>query len=112
LSAFALLAVCGGCAPEAGVQAYGVQGAGQDSYAATGRSRGGDAGVLIAQSAALQDARAFCTAQGRRLLTLGDHVSQEPFSSQVTYTVRFRCPSPGSPELQRPAVNQAPDDLL
>jgi hypothetical protein len=112
VGALALLAVCGGCTSEPGVEGAGVQGAGPDSYMASGRSRGGNSGVLIAQSAALQDARAFCEAQGRRFMALADRVAQAPYSDQVTYTVRFRCPSPGSPELPRPAVNRAPDDLL
>ena len=68
VSALALLAVCGGCSSEPGVEAGGVRQSGQDSYMATGRSRGGNAGVLIAQSAALQDARTFCEAQGRRFI--------------------------------------------
>ncbi len=112
LCAFALLAVCAGCSSEPGVEGAGVRESGQDGYLATGRSRAGDAGVLIAQNAALQDARTFCEAQGRRFIALADRVSQEPFSNQVTYTVRFRCPAPGSPELPHPAVNRAPDDLL
>lgn len=107
IGAFAFLAASAGCTPEPG-----IQGSGSGSYTVTGRSSSGDAGVLIAQNAALQDARAFCMAQGRRFLAVGDHVAQEPFSDRVSYTVQFRCPPPGSPELQRPAVNQAPDDLL
>jgi len=112
VSALTLLAVCGGCSSDPGVEAGGVRQSGQGGYMATGRSRDGNAGVLIAQNAALQDARTFCEAQGRRFIALADRVSQEPLSDQVTYTVRFRCPSPGSPELPHPAVNRAPDDLL
>jgi hypothetical protein len=112
VSALALLAVCGGCTSEPGVEGGAVRQSGQDSYMATGRARGGNAGVLIAQSAALQNARTFCEDQGRRFIALADRVAQEPLSGQVTYSVRFRCPSPGSPELPHPAVNRAPDDLL
>jgi hypothetical protein len=112
MGGFALLALCAGCGSEPGVEGAGVRESGQDSYMASGRSRAGNAGVLIAQSAALQDARNFCEAQGRRFIALADRVSQEPLSNQVTYSVRFRCPAPGSPELPHPAVNRAPDDLL
>lgn len=112
MAAFALLALCSGCGSEPVVEGAGVRESGQDSYLASGRSRAGNAGVLIAQSAALQNARAFCESQGRRFIALADRVSPEPLSDQVTYSVRFRCPPPGSPELPHPAVNRAPDDLL
>jgi hypothetical protein len=112
VSALALLALYAGCSSEPGVEGASVQESGRDSYMASGRSRAGNAGVLIAQSAALQDARSFCEAQGRRFIAPADRVSQEPLSNQVTYSVRFRCPAPGSPELPHPAVNRAPDDLL
>lgn len=112
VGAFALLALCAGCSSEPGVEGAGVRQSGQDSYMASSRTRAGNAGVLIAQSAALQNARAFCESQGRRFIELADGVSQEPLSNQVTYSVRFRCPVPGSPELPHPAVNRSSDDLL
>jgi len=112
VAAFALLAMYAGCSSEPDVQGGGVRESGQDSYTASGRSRAGNAGVLIAQSAALQNARAFCESQGRRFIELADRVSHEPLSDQVTYSVRFRCPAPGSPELPHPAVNRSSDDLL
>lgn len=105
--AAALALALGGCAP-----AVGVQSAGAGVFTATGRASTGHAGVLIAQSAALGDARAFCTGQGRRFLPMGEQVTENSFGSEVSYTVQFRCPTPGSPELQRPTVRQSPDDIL
>ncbi len=106
VAALSLLGAGFGCAPEAGVQA-GAGGA----YVLSARGPSGHAGVLLAQSAALQDARAYCSGQGRRFLSLGDEVSDPAFASGVTYTVRFRCPAPGDPELPRPTV-QTPDDIF
>jgi len=85
---------------------------GTDTYQMTSRARAGDTGVLIAQYSALEDARNFCAAQGRRFHALTSRVDREWLSSGVAYTVEFRCPPPGAPELQRPTVNEAPDDLL
>ena len=107
IGALALLFACAGCAQDGSVEQSGT-----DLYAVSGRSAAGEGGILLAQSAALQDARAFCTSQGRRFAPVSDHVSEGAFSSDVTYTVRFRCPPPGSPDLPRPMVNEAPDDLL
>jgi len=105
----ALVMVCAiaGCASEPGVQANG-----RDSYVVNARAPGGNAGLLIAQNAALEEARGFCTARGKRFLSLGDRVSEETFSTGVTYSVRFSCPEPGSPALPQPTVNQLPDDIL
>jgi len=110
LGAMALLSILLSCAAETASGPRPV--AGSDAYTVTTRGPRGSAGVLIAQHAALEDARAFCNAQGRRFRSLGSSVEREPFSSQLAYTVRFRCPAPGAPELERPTVNQAPDDLL
>lgn len=85
---------------------------GTDTYQMTSRARSGDGGVLIAQYSALEDARKFCAARGKRFSAVTNRVDREWLSGGVAYTVEFRCPPPGSPELQRPTVNEAPDDLL
>ncbi len=107
VSAFAVVCLIFGCAPQAGVQPSGT-----DTFVSSARAPGGHAGVLLAQSAALQDARDYCSAQGKRFASVGDQVTEDTFSYDVTYTVRFRCPVPGSPELPRPTVNEAPDQIF
>jgi hypothetical protein len=89
-----------------------VQGSGGDNYTVRVRAAESTTGILLAQSAALDNARAFCAARGRRFLAMGSQVAEGGIASDLTYTVRFRCPEADSPELQRPTVNQAPDDLL
>ncbi len=106
MSAFAVVCLILGCSPQAGVQP-----AGTDTFVSSARAPGGHAGVLLAQSAALQDARAFCTDRGQRYAAVSDEVTEDTFSYDVTYTVRFRCPAPGSAELPRPTVN-APGERL
>ena len=103
----AVLAMLGACSAEPT-----VRDAGGDSYVVTGRSSNSSTGILLAQNAALRNARSFCTAQGRRFLPLKTSVSEESFAQSLAYTVRFRCPLPRSPELQQPVVKQFPDDLV
>jgi hypothetical protein len=105
--ALAVMCLIFGCAPRAGVQQ-----AGADTFVASARAPGGNPGVLLAQSAALQDARDFCKARGRRFLSVADQVAEDTFSYDVTFTVRFRCPAADAPELPRPTVNEAPDQIF
>ncbi len=107
VGALAMVCATAGCASNPGVQSNG-----SDSYVVNARAPGGNAGLLLAQNTALEEARAFCTARGKRFLSLGDRVGEEAFSTGITYSVRFSCPEPGSPALPRPMVNQSPDDLL
>jgi hypothetical protein len=95
------------CTPQVGVQA-----ASGGAFTATVSATDGNAGLLIAQNTALSDGRAFCAQQGRRFLSIGDQIEREMLADRVTFTVRFRCPEPGSPDLPRPTVNQNLDDLL
>ncbi len=101
------LALLSACSPEPTVQR-----AGDEGYTVKARSPESSAGILLTQNAALQNARAFCAAQGRRFLALQSGVGEEGFPRDLTYTVHFRCVDAGSPLLQRPTVDQAPDDLL
>jgi hypothetical protein len=107
LGALAVVCAGAGCASEPGVQSNGA-----DSYVVNARAPEGNASLLLAQNAALEEARAFCTSRGKRFLAIGDHVGTDGFAGGITYSVRFRCPEPGSPDLPRPLVDQMPEDLL
>ncbi len=107
LSTVALICASAGCVSEPGVKSSGA-----DSFVVNARAPASDTGLLLVQNAALEEARAFCTSRGKRFESLGDQVGTDTFSNGLTYSVRFRCPDPGSPELPRPMVNQLPDDLL
>ena len=107
LGALAVVCAGAGCASEPGVQSNGA-----DSFVVNARAPAGNANLLLVQNAALEEARSFCTSRGKRFLSIGDHVGTDGFGGGLTYSVRFRCPEPGSPGLPRPVVNQVPDDLL
>ena len=101
--AMALMAVGAGCSTQPSIHTEA-----DDTYAVSGRFTSSVAGLLIAQNAALDQAQTFCHDKGLRFAQLQDQVQP----GDATYTVRFRCLASSDPRVQRPTVNQAPDQMF
>jgi len=99
----ALMAVGAGCSTQPTVHTEA-----DDTYAVSGRFTTSVSGLLIAQNAALDEAQSFCRDKGLRFHQLQDQVRP----GDATYTVRFRCLAATDPRVQRPTVNQAPDQMF
>jgi hypothetical protein len=99
----ALMAVGAGCSTQTTIHTEA-----NDTYAVSGRFTSSVSGLLIAQNTALDEAQAFCHGKGMRFHQLQDQVQ----AGDATYTVRFRCLAATDPLVQRPTVNQAPDQMF
>ena len=101
--AMALMAVGAGCSTQPIIHSEA-----DNIYAVSGRFTSSVPGLLIAQNAALDEAQAFCREKGLRFSQLQDQVQP----GDATYTVRFRCLAATDPRVQRPTVNEAPDQMF
>ncbi|MBV8521804.1 MAG: hypothetical protein JOY71_06720 [Acetobacteraceae bacterium] len=81
---------------------------GADTFTVSGSYGSSSSGLLIAQSALLQEARNFCQQRGRQFDAVSDQVSRDPQSQKPVYTVRFRCLAETDPLLRHPMVNENP----
>jgi len=104
----ALLAGLTGCAATASVEVA----ADDITYTASGRYPAPRGGILIAQSAALQEGRAMCENQGRRFRPLASAAGENPATGDAVYAVRFRClVASAAPRLQPSRRPGTGDDL-
>jgi len=77
------------------------------TYTASGRYPAPRGGILIAQSAALQEGRAMCENQGRRFRQIASAAGENPATGDAVYAVRFRCVVAGAAQHQQPS--RSPD---
>jgi hypothetical protein len=95
IAAAAIAATLTGCA-----MTTGILPAGPDTYTVSGHFAPIRGGSTTAQQAALTEANAFCTGQGRQFLPVDmlTPFRANPYGT-TDYSVTFRCLLPGDPEL-------------
>lgn len=87
-----------------------VMSVGPDTYMVTSQQHNMAGGAAGAQTNALAEANAKCSAEGKQVLVRNTESGfARPF---YTYSITFRCLATGDRELQRPTFEQSPDVVI